>query len=108
MKLASSSFEKLANGKKIIESRLYDEKRQKINVGDQIEFTRKDNPSKKALVKVKAVYLYSSFDELFSDFPLEYFGANSKQRLLKEVDRFYSRDEQEKYGVIGIKMKVVQ
>lgn len=42
MKLAKDPFEKIASGRKVIEARLYDVKRQQINVGDRIEFTRND------------------------------------------------------------------
>ena len=36
MKLNETPFEKMKSGTKTIEFRLYDEKRQKIKVGDQI------------------------------------------------------------------------
>ena len=39
MKLKLSPFEKIENGSKMIELRLFDEKRQKVQVGDFIEFT---------------------------------------------------------------------
>lgn len=107
MKLATDLFEKITIGKKIIESRLYDEKRQQINIGDQIEFSRNDDPTKKVLTKVKALYLYESFEELFSDFPSKYFGRESKDELAKEIEIFYSKDEQMKCGVIGIKIELV-
>ena len=38
MKLNESPFERIKNGTKTIEFRLYDEKRQKINIGDTIIF----------------------------------------------------------------------
>ena len=38
MKLKPEPFQKMREGKKTIELRLYDEKRQKVQVGDQIEF----------------------------------------------------------------------
>ncbi|HHX58892.1 MAG TPA: RNA-binding protein, partial [Candidatus Moranbacteria bacterium] len=47
MKLATTPFEKIASGNKVIESRLYDEKRQQINLGDQIEFVCNDDQSRK-------------------------------------------------------------
>lgn len=47
MKLQKQSFENIVNGKKIIESRLFDEKRQLINIGDQIEFVCTDNQEEK-------------------------------------------------------------
>lgn len=107
MKLATDPFEKITSGEKIIESRLYDEKRRQINIGDQIEFSRNDDPTKKVLTKVKVLYLYKSFEELFSDFPSKYFGGESKDELVKEIEMFYSKDEQMKCGVIGIKIELV-
>lgn len=107
MKLAKSPFDKIVSGDKIIESRLYDKKRQQINIGDQIEFSNNDEPEKKALTNVKALYRYDLFENLFSDFPPEYFGGNSKDELIQEIETFYSKEEQEKYGIIGIKIELI-
>lgn len=38
MRLHPEPFEKIKNGTKIIEMRLNDEKRQKVQIGDKIEF----------------------------------------------------------------------
>lgn len=107
MKLATVPLKKIANGTKIIESRLYDEKRQQISLGDQIEFICKDNPARKVTTAVKALYLYPDFEKMFSDFPPSYFGGISKEALLKEIETFYSKDEQAEYGVVGIKIELV-
>ena len=40
MKLNKSPFERIKNGTKTIEFRLFDEKRQQIKVGDKIEFSK--------------------------------------------------------------------
>ena len=47
MKLAINPFEKIENGQKIIEARIYDEKRSHINIGDEIEFVYNEDQSKK-------------------------------------------------------------
>lgn len=108
MKLSANPFEKIASGKKIIESRLYDEKRQLINIGDHIEFSRNDKPDEKVITIVKAFYRYATFEGLFSDFPSEYFGGNSKDELIKEIETFYPEEEQKKYGVVGIKIELAR
>lgn len=108
MKLSKLPFEKIMSGKKNIESRLYDEKRQIINVGDQIEFTCNEDSDKKTNTKVKALYRYETFEDLFSDFPSEYFGGKSKDELTKEIETFYSKDDQKKYGVVGIKIELIK
>ena len=43
LKLATEPFNAIISGDKTIESRLYDTKRQKIQIGDQIIFTNIDN-----------------------------------------------------------------
>jgi ASC-1-like (ASCH) protein len=108
MKLATVPFEKIASGNKIIESRLYDEKRQQINLGDRVEFTCNDDQSKKVVTVVKALHRYPNFANLFSDFPPSLFGGTSKDDLIKEIETFYSKEEQERYGVVGIKIELVK
>jgi ASC-1-like (ASCH) protein len=36
------------------------------------------------------------------------FGGTSKEKLLGEIETFYSKEEQNKYGVVGIKIEVVK
>jgi ASC-1-like (ASCH) protein len=108
MKLQKQPFENILNGKKLIESRLYDEKRQQINLGDQIEFACVVEPTKIVLTKVRALYRYGSFEELFSDFSPDKFGGESKDELLKEIESFYSVEDQKKFGVVGIRIEVIQ
>lgn len=107
MKLQKTSFDKIANGQKTIESRVYDEKRQQINIGDQIEFAHNDDLSQKILTKVKALHKHLSFENLFNKLPPEKFGGNSKQELLDEIEKFYSKEEQQKYGVIGVEIELL-
>lgn len=108
MKLADTPFEKIASGSKVIESRLYDEKRRQINLEDQIEFTCNDDQSRKIVTIVKALYRYPDFKNLFSDFSPPLLGGTSKEKLVEEIETFYSKDEQDKYGVVGIKIEVVK
>lgn len=107
MKLASNPFTKIINGNKVIESRLYDEKRRQIATGDLIEFARNDDPTIKILTKVVALYQYDSFKNLFSDFSPELFGGKSTDELIEEIEGFYSKGKQQKYGVLGIKFELV-
>ncbi len=106
MKLDQKPFDKLSAGKKIIESRLFDKKRQSIKIGDTIYFSQKDNSVEILKTKVRALYKYNSFEDLFSDFPARYFGGSSKKALLKEINCFYSPVEQIKYGVVGIRIEI--
>lgn len=105
MKLQSEPFEKISNGSKTIELRLYDEKRQQVQIGDFIEFSLLEDPEQKLQTRVTALYNFNSFRELYDKIPKEKLGFSSKDMLdLDYMDSFYSKEEQEKYGVLGIEL----
>lgn len=65
MKLQEDPFERIKNGTKTVEFRLYDEKRQTIQIGDEIEFSKLPELQEKLLVKVIDLYKEESFEKLF-------------------------------------------
>ena len=104
MKLHAAPFEKIKSGEKTIELRLYDEKRQKIKVGDTIVFT--NNATGETLTKqVLQLHVFDSFRELYEALPLLKCGYTPEDIATAhpcDMDRYYSLEEQEKYGVVGI------
>jgi len=107
MKLQPEPFEAIKAGEKIIESRLFDEKRQQIKIGDIIEFKKNTDLKDSIQAEVIALLNYPNFEELFSDFPASLFGKPTNDGLLEEVEEFYSKGDQEKFGVLGIKIKLL-
>ncbi len=106
MKLNNEPFELIENGRKTIELRLNDEKRRKVQVGDFIEFSHIDKPDRKIQVRVTALHHFDSFDELFSEIPKEKYGFKSDDIVAPDyMDAFYTREEQEKYGALGIEFR---
>lgn len=107
LKLQPKYFECVKNGTKIIELRLLDEKRRKINVGDEIEFLKEPEHEEKVLTRVKGLLLYSSFEDIIEDYPISYFSDNEtkKEELIEVLNKFYTREEQDKLGVIGIRIE---
>lgn len=102
MKLTPAPFEKIKSGRKNIELRLYDEKRRKISVGDDIEFTQTVS-GEKIIKTVVALHIYASFDDLFRSLPPEKcgFDAGSSPDCMRE---YYPQEEEQKYGVVGIEL----
>lgn len=105
MKLATDPYNKIASGKKIIESRLYDEKRKLISIGDQIIFSENDKPENTTKTIVKGLLRYQTFKELFADHDPVLFGEDSREFLLKQIKQFYSDEDEQKYGVVGIRLE---
>jgi ASC-1-like (ASCH) protein len=107
MKLSSEPFGKIVGKEKVIESRLYDEKRQQIAIGDKIEFSENENPEHVVHTRVKGLPRYASFKELFADHDPSLFGETSKEFLLDQIKQFYSEEDEQKYGVVGIRIEVI-
>ena len=110
MKLQPKYFDYMKNGEKTIEIRLLDEKRQQIKVGDEIEIIKEPERQEKLLTKVIELIIYPSFNELLDSNPIECFAGpdNSKKELLSILEEFYTKEEQEKYGVVGIRVEVLK
>lgn len=105
MKLRLSPFGEIKNGSKTIELRLYDEKRQKVRIGDFIEFTCLDDATHKIQTRVTALHHYSSFADLYNSLPKEKLGYSpTDSPNPNHMDEYYSREDQEKYGVLGIEL----
>lgn len=106
MKLNSEPFEKINSGRKTIELRLNDEKQRKVRVGDFIEFSHIDTPELKIQARVTALHHFDSFKELFSELPKEKCGFRPDDLIHDDyMDKFYSIEEQKKYGALGIEFR---
>lgn len=108
MKLQADSFNKIKDGKKIIEVRLYDEKRRAIKLGDNIEFKKEPEQIESIDTEVIDILQYKSFEDLVSNFPASDFGYESKEDLLASIYSFYKKEDGEKFGVLGIKIKLIK
>ncbi|MBU0660928.1 ASCH domain-containing protein [Patescibacteria group bacterium] len=107
MKLEPKPFDAIKSKKKQIELRLYDDKRKNINIGDIIEFKREPERTISIKTRVVALLRYENFSKLFEDFEPSIFGGNNKQELLDGVTRFYSKEKQNEYGILGIKIELL-
>lgn len=105
MKLNKSPFEKMKNGTKTIEFRLFDEKRQQIKVGDQIEFSKLPTLQEKLLVNVIELYRENTFEDLFIKL---YNDEVAIEKKTKSMYQYYSPEKEEQYGVVGIKISLVK
>jgi len=108
LKLATEPFNAIISGNKTIESRLYDTKRQKIQIGDRIIFTNRDNSEQTVTAEVVGLLRYATFRDLFSHNNPRKFGGDNVEWLENQISEFYSIEDQKIYGVIGIEFRVCQ
>jgi len=104
MKLQDSPFERIKNGTKTVEFRLYDEKRSKIKIGDQIEFSKLPDLQETILVDVLDLYREDTFENLFKKL---FTDEDEIKKKTKSMYQYYSPDEEKQYGVVGIKISLI-
>ena len=106
MKLNSAPFEMIKSGEKTIELRLFDEKRQQVKVGDKITFinTTTGETLNRTVVKL---HRFDSFEELYKSLPLLQCGYTVNDvdsAKPSDMEQYYSIEEQNQYGVVGIEL----
>lgn len=110
MKLNSEPFYSIQNRTKTYELRLFDEKRQQLSIGDQIQFENTEQPQEELLVDIIGLHQFVSFDELYSELPLLECGYTSDsivEAASSDMLVYYSKSQQEKYGVVAIEVNLV-
>lgn len=103
MKLLEKPFYHIKEGCKTIEFRLNDEKRKKIKIGDKIEFSKLPDLVEKITVEVTDLYPEENFEKLFSKLGYQ------KEEIADKVNSMYTiytKEAEEKYGALGIKIKI--
>jgi len=110
MKLRSHPFYMIRSGQKTFELRLYDEKRHKLQIDDEIEFRCLDKNETSFVVRVIALHRFNSFAELYAALPLLECGYTEDtitNASPDDMNRYYSIEKQSKYGVVGIEIELV-
>ncbi|MBI4152207.1 hypothetical protein HY495_00720 [Candidatus Woesearchaeota archaeon] len=108
--LQEKPFERIKTGRQTIEMRLFDEKRSKLDLGDHIQFSKRDNLSERIQVEVIGLLRYRTFRELIQDIPPTLYGypLDFNKDIAAELMRtYYSEEDEQKYGVLGIKIKLI-
>ena len=106
MRLNEEPFKLIKDGSKIIELRLNDEKRQMISSGDLITFENRSNGDT-IQTEVVELHKYPSFEELYKHFDKVSMGYKEDEVAdPKDMEEYYGSEEQSKYGVVGIELKL--
>ena len=92
MHLNKEPFEKIKNGTKTIEMRVYDEKRRKMHQGDIIEIENRTT-GEIMTVEIINMHVLSSFWDIAKP---------------EDMEQYYPREEIEENGVVAIELKVIK
>ncbi len=110
MKLVPAAFAAIKSGKKTVEARLYDAKRQLLDVGDFIIFT--DIATGESIkTRIEWLIYADDFNELARCCGPARLGCGrgvTCKRFAKSMEQYYSPEDISKYGVLGIVIKIVK
>lgn len=109
MKLQPEYYNFILNGTKRIEVRLNDEKRQNIKLGDRIKFLKEPELDESFEANVVGLLRYNSFEDMFKDFDISVLAdlSMTKEELISVLEQFYTKEKQQEYGVLGIRVELV-
>ena len=110
MKLRQEPFDCIVSGIKTIELRLYDEKRQLINIGDKIRFSLFGSSNHSVETCVVNLHRFNSFKDLFSTqlFDKCGWGELTVEEAAENMRQYYTEIEERNYGVIGIEICITE
>ena len=107
MRLNNNPFNLIKSGSKTIEMRLNDEKRKLVKIGDTIKFVNR-NTGEYIITTVVNLHHYENFDELYKHFNKVSLGYKDNEVASpKDMEKYYSIEEQKKYGVLGIELSLM-
>ena len=97
-------FELVKDGKKDVEVRLNDEKRQQLSVGDKLVFLKRPDEIEKVEAIVKELKYFNNFNEVVDYYEMECIHQPqlTKEEYVQDMQKIYSEDEQKKYGIVCI------
>ena len=99
-------FDLIKNKEKMIELRLFDEKRKLIKINDIITFIGSET---KEELKAKVINLYKAknFEKLSQIIDIEKTGFKSLEELIINISEFYTVEKINSFGVLGIEIELL-
>ncbi len=108
MKLRDAYFCSIEAGRKDVEMRLHDEKRQAIQPGDTIVFTSIET-RRTLLAQVLAKQIFPDFAALYAHYDKIRIGYTEGQTPdPKDMQQFYTCADTAKYGAVAIELRVIR
>lgn len=108
MHLESEIFDLVNNNIKNIEVRLNDDKRKNLKVGDIINIINRGN-NESINVRIINLEYFSSFKECINNYDLNrlYNHSITRDEFLDLLYKFYSKEDEIKYGVVAISFEKI-
>lgn len=102
-------FELIKNQEKTLEGRLFKNEKKNINIGDTITFYKEPENIETIKAIVLDKYRFVDFDEMANNLKKEELGfkSASKEEMVKTYRSIYCRKDEDEFGVIVFRIKLI-
>jgi len=109
LRLDEDIFEIVKNGTKRVEIRLLDKKRELMKVGNILTFYKRPLLEEKITTRITRLQSFKTIEDLLNKYEMKeiYIDGFSKEKFITLISKFYSEEEQEKYGFVAIEFEVL-
>lgn len=109
LRLDEDIFYIVKNGTKRVEVRLNDKKRELMKVGNTLTFYKRPLLDEKINTKITNLCRFKTIEELLNKYQMKeiYVDGFNKEEFVELLNRFYTKEEQEKYGFVAIEFEVL-
>lgn len=108
MSVRHKYFELIKSGQKDIELRAYDEKRQKVKIGDKFLLFDAENPDQYIICEVLNMHIAPDFESLFKKIDIKRSGFNNLDELMDIITKFIPAEELAREQVVGMEIKPIR
>jgi len=98
-------YDMVVSGEKVFELRLNDEKRQNINAGEDYVFGLEPDRIHQVRKTIKQKHLFKNFSEACEKLDFKKVGFSSRDEMKIVYNTIYSKESQEKYGVVAFEFE---
>ena len=107
MRLDQTHYNRIKMGSKSVEIRLYDEKRQNLNIGDGIIFSDIENLKDITKVNIEKIRRFDDFSNLFQNYDSSSLWVNiSQEKHINSMYQYYKPEQEKLYWVCAIEFSL--
>lgn len=110
LNLAPVYFDLINSGEKLLEGRLNDEKRKNFNIGDKITFYKEPEKTETLNAIILNKYIFDNFEIMAKELNKKDLGfqKQSKKEMINTYRTIYSKEDEQRFGVVVFKIKVIK
>ena len=107
MNLHAHPFERILSHHKVIEMRLYDERRRNLSIGDEIVFINNDD-GRRIRARITGLQPFEDFYALYANYPKTMLGYLENENAdPSDMYQYYSKERIDDYGVLAIHIELL-